>query len=57
LPGPLVLSLGLVLARPDRLQAIGAQVFVFVALAILAVPFNLRAMRRYDKRIMRLDQI
>ena len=54
LPGPLLLDIGFVLAHPYRLRTIAAHAIAFISLAVLAVPLNVRAARRYDRRIKQM---
>lgn len=53
-PGPAIYGIGAIMAFPDRAVSIVAIGIVYVAIALWAVPLNLRLARAYQRRIDQL---
>jgi len=57
LPGMLLFCLGGAIAQPETIQVYLAIVACFIALAIAAIPLNLRLARKYQRQINELDTV
>jgi hypothetical protein len=56
-PGPLIFLVGFAKAHPELATFIWLELAVFLILAIIAVPLNLRLARKYQHRIDALDAL
>jgi len=55
LPGPLLFNIGFALDRPMFAPLVAFQLVVFLIIAAIVVPLNLRLARRYQRRLSALD--
>ncbi len=57
LPGPILFCVGGVIAQPETTQGYFAIIVCLIALAIAAIPLNLRLARKYQRQIDELDAV
>jgi len=55
LPGPILFNLGFALDHPKMAPIIALQLAVFLLIAAIVIPLNLRMARRYQRRLDALD--